>query len=115
MLLLRYLRCLMSLPGMTGTTPPPVTEAPDVPCPGNLGDEGWLLYNDYCYRVFSETVENTRSFHNARQFCVEKGGDLMSILDEAENVFMLSMVSYVHIEQQSLKLYVLVEIANAIP
>lgn len=78
--------------GMSGTTPSPVTSAPHTPCPGSLGDEGWLLNNDHCYRVYSEVEVTPQSWSGALKSCHDIGADLMSIGDEDENRFVLSMV-----------------------
>lgn len=80
------------MPGMTGTTPAPVTNAPNTPCEGSLGEEGWLLYSDHCYKVFSVTANDPKSWNDAHFYCRNHGSDLVSILDEKENSFILSMV-----------------------
>ena len=78
---------------MSGTTPAPVTVAPDTPCEGTLGEQGWMLYNDHCYKVYPQVSEMPMSWHDAHSHCHNEGSDLLSILDEDENKFVVSLVS----------------------
>ena len=80
---------------MSGTTPAPVTVAPSTPCPG-LEESGWLLFKEHCYKVYSQTSIQPMTWKNSRAECQASGAELMSILDEEENSFVVSMVQNSH-------------------
>ncbi|XP_077993991.1 macrophage mannose receptor 1-like [Glandiceps talaboti] len=56
--------------------------------PGSRCSNGWYGYGSYCY--FLET--SMMSWIDARDGCRQLGGDLVSIHDDGENSFVLSMV-----------------------
>ena len=71
----------------------PITKLPEVPCPI---DEDWLLYEDYCYKVFSEATEESRSWWNSRKYCQENGAELASIHTFDENYWILHEVTHAY-------------------
>ena len=78
---------------MSKTTPAPITPTPDVPCPdSDLGDKGWVLFEDHCYRVFSSVEVQIKDWYDARSQCQSFGGELLSVLSLQENSFILSKV-----------------------
>uniref|UniRef100_A0A6A7G2Y8 Macrophage mannose receptor 1-like n=1 Tax=Hirondellea gigas TaxID=1518452 RepID=A0A6A7G2Y8_9CRUS len=82
--------------GMNVNSPlPPITPPPPAACPGQLGTLGWILHNNsYCYRIYSPIRDRVfpRSWSQARDYCRDQGGDLLSVANHEENSFILSMV-----------------------
>ncbi|XP_057683835.1 galactose-specific lectin nattectin-like [Corythoichthys intestinalis] len=60
-------------------------------CDSNKGSycpKGWTQLDDHCY-IF---VNQERTFIDAEQICILKGGNLMSILDRKEHVLALELI-----------------------
>ena len=57
--------------------------------------DGWVKYKGFCYLVQAEEL----TWAAARDSCVSKGGNLASIVDQAEEDF---IKSYAHMEQVEL-------------
>ncbi|KAK8728779.1 hypothetical protein OTU49_008932, partial [Cherax quadricarinatus] len=69
------------------TQQPPVT-TPNVPCDD---DSTWSLYNEYCYKIFSQTGEET--WWDSHLKCRQDGGELVSIHSLEENYWLLTQIS----------------------
>ncbi|XP_069956023.1 macrophage mannose receptor 1 isoform X2 [Cherax quadricarinatus] len=72
---------------MISTQQPPVT-TPNVPCDD---DSTWSLYNEYCYKIFSQTGEET--WWDSHLKCRQDGGELVSIHSLEENYWLLTQIS----------------------
>ena len=49
--------------------------------------QGWRAFDDYCYLASSQVL----TWSQARDFCIEKGGELVKITSERENDFVLAL------------------------
>ena len=57
---------------------------------GGCGD-GWTEYNGVCYYVSASEVEEY-TWREGRSWCMNKGGDLASVLSDEESQFIDQMV-----------------------
>uniref|UniRef100_A0A8C4QFH3 C-type lectin domain-containing protein n=1 Tax=Eptatretus burgeri TaxID=7764 RepID=A0A8C4QFH3_EPTBU len=81
-----------SKPNITGHTPiQPSLNKPEGGCPRK-----WKLFNNKCYLVHTER-KDYKGWGTARESCKEKGGDLVSITNAAEQMFLLTQLEQVHI------------------
>ncbi|XP_061551926.1 galactose-specific lectin nattectin-like isoform X2 [Phycodurus eques] len=55
---------------------------------GNYCPQGWTQLDDKCY-IF---VQQQRTFIDAEQICILRGGNLVSILDAKENALVLELI-----------------------
>lgn len=53
-------------------------------CPNSVGDSSWIPFRDFCYSFHMEV--NT-SQKDAAKTCQKVGGDVLTIVDETENLF----------------------------
>ncbi|MEE6526785.1 hypothetical protein FKM82_027643, partial [Ascaphus truei] len=53
-------------------------------CPRSIGDSSWMAFRDHCYSFHMEV--NVSQKEAARR-CQKAGGEVLSIMDETENVF----------------------------
>ncbi|XP_068118077.1 C-type mannose receptor 2 isoform X2 [Hyperolius riggenbachi] len=53
-------------------------------CPTSLGDSSWIPFRDYCYSFHMEVSVSQK---DAAKRCQKVGGDVLSITDETENLF----------------------------
>ncbi|XP_073463770.1 C-type mannose receptor 2 [Aquarana catesbeiana] len=53
-------------------------------CPNSIGDSSWIPFRDYCY---SFHMEVNISQKDAAKTCQKGGGDVLTIVDETENLF----------------------------
>ncbi|XP_023930741.1 macrophage mannose receptor 1-like [Lingula anatina] len=59
------------------------------PAPTCGSDSDWLAHKDYCYFISGSYGSGTKSWYDARKYCMQNGGDLASIHDSDENDFLL--------------------------
>ncbi|XP_077463564.1 C-type mannose receptor 2-like [Stigmatopora argus] len=55
---------------------------------GSYCPKGWTQLDDYCYTF----VEQQRTFMDAEEICILKGGNLMSVLDHKESVLAKELI-----------------------
>ena len=72
--------------GATETSPPTQPTAQGG-CP-----VGWQALGQQCYYISFSEEEIASSWDDARDFCNQNGGDLVTILTEEENNFIQDMV-----------------------
>ncbi|KAM3604663.1 uncharacterized protein V6R79_014470 [Siganus canaliculatus] len=68
--------------------PPPEPVAPDY----NVTSEGWLEWQGHTYYINNRAM----AMEEARQFCMQKHGDLVTINSEAESMFLWKQISKLH-------------------
>ncbi|KAL5011088.1 hypothetical protein ScPMuIL_013393 [Solemya velum] len=75
----------------TATVPAP-TLGTVIPCAGNTTD--WKFYNGYCYYVSDGYgAESQMSWYDAREYCLQHGGDLLSLHSQMEDNFITSQIA----------------------
>lgn len=79
------------------TTAPPITNVPNEPCPDFPDNSTWQRFGDYCYNIHSGGDNIPTDWHSARLLCLDQGADLVSIVDEQENSFIVSKVMFIFI------------------
>lgn len=72
---------------MAPPTQPPITKCSD--------DNTWFLYEDHCYKFYSDVDEDPVSYWEAHKLCRNEGGELVSIHTLEENYWIESMVGFV--------------------
>lgn len=53
-------------------------------CPNSVGDSDWIPFRDYCYSFHMEVTVGQK---DAAKRCQKVGGEVLTIVDETENVF----------------------------
>ncbi|KAM5136029.1 C-type mannose receptor 2 [Mantella aurantiaca] len=53
-------------------------------CPNSIGDSSWIPFRDYCYAFHMEVNISQK---DAAKTCQKAGGDVLTIVDETENLF----------------------------
>ncbi|XP_035375925.1 macrophage mannose receptor 1-like [Electrophorus electricus] len=71
--------CKQKAEGMVTTPAPPTTLAPSC-------SEGWypLTNRDYCFKIFEVNYKKAKTWSEALDFCLEVGGDLLSIHSDSD-------------------------------
>ncbi|XP_023649166.1 macrophage mannose receptor 1 [Paramormyrops kingsleyae] len=59
------------------------TEAPKGGCPPD-----WNFFQGKCYKFFGESQSDLKSWQDARSYCINLGGNLVSILNEREQAYL---------------------------
>uniref|UniRef100_A0A673BHE3 Macrophage mannose receptor 1 n=1 Tax=Sphaeramia orbicularis TaxID=375764 RepID=A0A673BHE3_9TELE len=68
------------------------TMAPTTLPKGGCAPE-WMAFHGKCYKIV--TGSNKKTWHNARDYCKDQGGNLVSILNEREQAFLTTqMIKY---------------------
>ncbi|KAI4893218.1 hypothetical protein NFI96_010660 [Prochilodus magdalenae] len=79
--------CKRSIDFVTSTVAP--TTAPK----GGCAPE-WISFQGKCYKFVEKGSE--KSWHDARQYCISQGGNLVSIRNQAEQAFLTTMMANAH-------------------
>lgn len=53
-------------------------------CPNSVGDSDWIPFRDYCYSFHMEVTVGQK---DAAKRCQKVGGEVLTIVDETENLF----------------------------
>ena len=61
----------------------------------HIAVRGWQKYNGYQYYISTLPDEIESTWYEAREFCMQQGGDVASILNEAEVTQVTTWVSEV--------------------
>ncbi|KAG2458572.1 MRC1 protein, partial [Polypterus senegalus] len=77
------------------TTPPPLITTPAPKCP-----DGWNSYSEslYCYKLFKKEIRNRKTWHEARDYCISRGGNLLSVHSQEEQNKIYSSIGYYYNE-----------------
>uniref|UniRef100_A0A4W4DYJ2 Macrophage mannose receptor 1 n=1 Tax=Electrophorus electricus TaxID=8005 RepID=A0A4W4DYJ2_ELEEL len=67
----------------------PNTMAPVTAPTGGCAPE-WISFQGKCYKFLGK--DNEKTWHDARQFCISQGGNLVSIGSQAEQAFLTTMM-----------------------
>ena len=55
-------------------------------------DNGWLTYDEHCYFMSNDASLLDFNWHQARDYCLQEGGELASIHSQEEQDFIIHMV-----------------------